>query len=574
MAMFLGFGSLGVGSLLVRPWVVRDADVFWHLATGREMWRHGELLKTDPFSYLHAGQPWVNHEWLFQWLAWPWYQATGAPGLFLVTGVLLLLAVAATGAVAWKTGCSPSSVLGSSAVATTATVAFSQPRPTALSLVLLATVVAITPRVQSHFAQQGPMRLPLSWPAAALGVVFVFWANYHATFPLGLLACGCLLLGGWLQAGFSPATIRAGGVVLGGALALTLLNPFGWKVHFVPLKVAGSALFRSHNAEWQRPDLSPEFWPLAVMTALALLGALRGWRSHPGWVLLGLSFGVLAFQSRRLIPWFGVAAVPLMALGLELSGAWLSSRFRTRNIGEKVAPILVVLGLLYGWWVGHQLPGSITQNLGKGLRADHGAFPVAMAQRLRQLAPRGNVFNDYNHGGYLHLAVGPEWKVGMDGRNDLYGESAVRHYTALALGTIPALKEFDRFQVDAALLSWEMALADGGISMQLARDKQWACAGFDDSAILMVRRRSVDPDALAKVELRQFIPTIDWDLNLTRARTNRQLPAMRTELEALAATVPSWRGLQAAALAASALRDQAGADTHRRRLRELFPIQP
>jgi hypothetical protein len=90
----------------------------------------------------------------------------------------------------------------------------------------------------------------------------------------------------------------------------------------------------------------------------------------------------------------------------------------------------------------------------------------------------------------------------------------------------------------------------------------------------MVRRRSVDPDALAKVELRQFIPTIDWDLNLTRARTNRQLPAMRTELEALAATVPSWRGLQAAALAASALRDQAGADTHRRRLRELFPIQP
>ena len=42
----------------------QDADMWWHLAAGKEMVNQGKILTTDIFSYTHNGENWTNAFWL------------------------------------------------------------------------------------------------------------------------------------------------------------------------------------------------------------------------------------------------------------------------------------------------------------------------------------------------------------------------------------------------------------------------------------------------------------------------------------------------------------------------------
>ncbi|HEU4402107.1 MAG TPA: hypothetical protein VFT43_08375, partial [Candidatus Polarisedimenticolia bacterium] len=48
---------------------IRSYDYWWHLATGRLILERHAVPHADPFSFTAAGRPWIDHEWLFQVLA-------------------------------------------------------------------------------------------------------------------------------------------------------------------------------------------------------------------------------------------------------------------------------------------------------------------------------------------------------------------------------------------------------------------------------------------------------------------------------------------------------------------------
>jgi len=61
------------------------SDLWWHLASGRELWKRGPFaLSADPFSYTFGGREWMNHEWLWDVLYWPLIVGQGAE---LTTGI-------------------------------------------------------------------------------------------------------------------------------------------------------------------------------------------------------------------------------------------------------------------------------------------------------------------------------------------------------------------------------------------------------------------------------------------------------------------------------------------------------
>src|SRR4029077_5220616 len=68
-----------------------DADVWWHLASGRWMWEHHAILRNDPFSYTVFGHAWIDHEWLFQILLYAAYQVARIPGILIFKGTFLTL---------------------------------------------------------------------------------------------------------------------------------------------------------------------------------------------------------------------------------------------------------------------------------------------------------------------------------------------------------------------------------------------------------------------------------------------------------------------------------------------------
>ena len=79
---------------MIRVASIRDhfeADLWWHLASGRWMWDHLRILRLDPFSYTVAGHAWHDHEWLFQVLIYPLYSTFQMHGVLLFKAGLLIV---------------------------------------------------------------------------------------------------------------------------------------------------------------------------------------------------------------------------------------------------------------------------------------------------------------------------------------------------------------------------------------------------------------------------------------------------------------------------------------------------
>ena len=73
-----------------------NPDIFWHLSVGREMFASRAIPRADSLSFTLAGAPWVDFEWGFQALCYPFYAAAGFAGLLALRlalwgGLLALL---------------------------------------------------------------------------------------------------------------------------------------------------------------------------------------------------------------------------------------------------------------------------------------------------------------------------------------------------------------------------------------------------------------------------------------------------------------------------------------------------
>jgi hypothetical protein len=60
-----------------------QADTWWQLRAGEEIWKAGRVILVDQFSHTVNGQPWPDHEWLTQVLFFGLYAGGGMP---LLTG--------------------------------------------------------------------------------------------------------------------------------------------------------------------------------------------------------------------------------------------------------------------------------------------------------------------------------------------------------------------------------------------------------------------------------------------------------------------------------------------------------
>ena len=70
---------------------VLSPDVWWHLSAGRWIWAHASVPVADAFSFTREGTPWIDFEWAFQLLLYP-FSFLGDWGLWAAKALLLLLA--------------------------------------------------------------------------------------------------------------------------------------------------------------------------------------------------------------------------------------------------------------------------------------------------------------------------------------------------------------------------------------------------------------------------------------------------------------------------------------------------
>ena len=496
--------GLLVVALTLAP--IGNNDLFLHLVTGQVVLERHEVPRTDDYSALARGRPYVAHEWLAAVLFRLVQRAGSGEGF----DRLVLAKVALSLALAWlllraarHAGASRPVALAGLAWVLCLAAARLQERPHLFAYLLLAAFVLVLARRRRRLAagrsDRGLFLLPL---------LQVLWANLHGSFLLGpaivlLAAAGSAferLLPGRSSAARDEGATRAETLRLA-ALALVLVplclvNPYGVDLLRFPFALTGSR-FMKQIYEWLPPYdeafrgtyMARLYVIWAAVSAAVWIASLarprRLPRGAPFHLLLFASFLALSLRMNRSVTDFALATLPgTTAMWSALLARRALARAPRPAFG-RAAPLVLggVLLAAAAWFAhfGYPYSPATVRRPGIGLAA---AIPVRAVDYLAREHLDGACFNTYSAGAYLVYRLWPALRVGMDSRNDVYGEELYAEYER-ALGDPAALAAMlSRIGASFIFLEWaEQGMAAAGRTVR-GLDPPWPPVYFDDRAVI------------------------------------------------------------------------------------------
>lgn len=446
--------------------------MWWHLSAGRWMLAHASIPSADAFSFTRAGAPWIDFEWGFQLLLYP-FGLLGDRGLWAAKALLLGLAFWPIDGHLRDRGVSPLARAVGASLWAAAILPKADLRADLISA--------------AFFAWQ--LRRLVSGRASFLAGfgAFALWANLHAGFALGLA-----LYPAWalvLRASRRELPPDFAAEACGAALG-ALLNPYGLALAGVFMAHALDPV-RAGVSEWGPFSLRYPFqWPIA---ALFVPGAWVAWRSRRGepglaWAALALTAATL-FSSRFNVYW-PAAAVPLLAAAVPPRAT------------------LLVLSLLFAAGT-HAVRWGLPY---QDLFVARGAVDFVVSERAALGGLR--LFNMYEWGGYLGWRLGPEGRVFGDGRYLFHGQLGELQDALTGAGAMAAFVERNR--LDALLIKnfpdrlSGVRLYPDGTSRTMSRPwyltllprERWALVWWDPQALLFVDRAKAPAAWVAANEYR------------------------------------------------------------------------
>ncbi|MBX7102442.1 MAG: hypothetical protein K1X57_00070 [Gemmataceae bacterium] len=372
--------------------VVRNADVWQHLATGRLI-SQGELaFGSDPYCFTTADQTWVNHAWGFDLGTFFIFDRTGASGIVLTRATIALVFAFAI-MLAGRKGSGlalPATAAAVAVIAVNARLPFFQ--PALVSYALMAVLVAWLLRSESW---------PVWVSATGVFLIHAHWVNHDAWFILGPVAVFALAVGSVVESRGSAGRWL---LLILAALAGTICNPWHIRAWTVPDELApmffdpaaridrmfepyfASPLDGSYST---RSGYAPAwaFYSLLVLGIISFSASFREirWSRLTLWVLLA----GLAIWRSRLVPFFAAGATPLMVLNFQDTWAVTPHTPNRRQVGlfARAGASLAVLGLAaMAWpgWLGPR-PSDPTRAARVGLRMEVDPGVVSVAGELAKV---------------------------------------------------------------------------------------------------------------------------------------------------------------------------------------------
>ena len=465
--------------LRVRP--LGAPDTWWHLNVGRIVLETGRRRFPDRMA-IEVKEQFVAGEWGFDVLAWSVYELAGPDGLV----ALAAGAAAVSCLLVWRlakdlTPLRPWTALAITGAVVAATSWRFFPRPHVLFLCFLPAALILARR-----AARAPSRAErLRWLAGLLGLCGL-WAQCH---PSVIIAPAVVGLAGlpWVLGRMEPGEglLRLHRDLWWALLLLCLLpltSPYGLGLFDQVLGHSGTNSV-AHIGEMQ-PLAWSEFWPptsssLLVVEGLllaAVLGMARRKRVPVGPLLLGFFGLLMTLNTHRFRAAWAILLVPLVADVVRV-------RWETRR--HKLASLVLCAAFLLsaaeGWNPGG--PGESWQAI------DRSWVPEGLGDALDRLDVRGDVFNDYDAGGYIGFRRLDRVRVFIDGRTPPYFTDD--HFWAARLAQQePSL--FERLDGQHRF-SAAIVPRDAPLCSALDGHDGWSPAWFDGDRALFVRPDAAPP---------------------------------------------------------------------------------
>ena len=387
---------------------VRDSDVFWHLATGRDILASGPR-QTDHFSWTASGTPLSVDQWLGQVAWYAAYRLDEWRGIVALRSlaVFALVALIAGEAIARRPSRPIVGVIAAlPAIAITRFVWVE--RPELFGFVCFAALLPLLRR-----AREGSDRALV----AAVGLL-VLWANLHGSFALGVALAVLVAIEGALR---DPSRRRGYVALALGSLVAAIATPAGVGTLIAP----GSHLLHPPREilEWSVPDplsVPGGIWALTLAAVFAT--ALVAPRPRPTDALVLVPVALLSMTAARHMPLLCIAAAPYLAdRAPEAIAAVLG---RTMSVSPSARSLPRAAGLVSAVISATLLAGSALTAPGD---PDLGGYPVAALMAL----PKGpGLLNSYDWGGWL-IWYAPDTPVFVDGRLTPYVPLVLDDYRAI-----------------------------------------------------------------------------------------------------------------------------------------------
>jgi len=480
---------LVVGALVVVLCVIvrrgGDPDIFWHLATGRWMVEHHQLVTHDLFTYTVAGKPWIDAEYATEVVAYALFKVGGLTLVSLAFGAVIFVGFI----LIWRrvrlemaTPVITAVVIG---IAGLAGAAVWGPRPQMITFTFTCLEVFWLDRYL-----RGRSRAIYSLP-----MVMVVWANLHGGFLFGL---GLVAVGAFVEATHWARRIdgtihkrrtRNLLLVFVGCCIAAGVNPHGFNLYSDVIQPQFSAEQQSFIAEWQSPNFHVlEERGLEVLLLLVPIAFVL--RRPSLWdVCLTVVVTVAALTAVRHAALFVAAETPLIIWSLSSGwerasparrvAAWMAPKSKVLLRGSAALLIVAALGTAL----------FVRSTLADQTAATAANFPVGASDWLAAHPNVGTrMFNQYAWGGYLIYRFYPE----ANRRVFSFGEA-----TLLGRGLMQQMSDVETGQPD-----WQRTLARYGVDYvidvpsapevdALSVDPAWTKVYDDGLAVIVVKKSAL-----------------------------------------------------------------------------------
>jgi tetratricopeptide (TPR) repeat protein len=552
---------------------VTDPDTGWQLASGRYIVQHRSIPSTDVLSYTARGQPWI----------YPPLAEVFLYGLYVVGGFAALSwlnSLACAGTVALGLSAESGlaaillSILGIPSIA-----ARTAPRADLFTTVLFAAMLAVLWR---HFRgtqgalgseinkdtknHEGPPAVGSGWSSGNLWLIpllMLIWVNAHPGFVAGLalLAAYVVLeLGEFPFSGRRPlaaARLKRAAPWLAAALPITLCNPWGWKIYATIFRQEqAQGVHENLIAEWRGTSLSLDtisqalhwrnpgssYWWLLLAALIAVVVALK--RKQFAAAVLLAGFEYLSLRNLRFQALFAVVAI--VVASPFLSG-WFKQREahseanskvrgrppatkRKRESNEGAAstmwPAFVLIGIcavlifVHGYDLiserAYIAAGDPTL-FGTGMSS---WFPQRAADFILRENLPGNIFHEYNMGGYLSFRLGPRYPDYIDGRAIPFADLMFEQRKVMKQSPDSSAwhQEADRWGINVLIFNLARYWGLGSTRVQqFCASQDWKPVYLDEEGAVFLRNRPENAGLIQRLQIDcqkvQFEPPVSLTAN-------------------------------------------------------------
>ena len=513
------FGILVVSANLE----IKDLDLWLHLAMGKFITLHRYVPDVDVLSCSIQGTPWVNHEWLFQVIAYNIFNAWGTEGLITMQVII----VAVTMILLLCLGYDKKRQLLTTVILFLVYMIFQQRftiRPDLYSLLFFTVYIFIL-----------SLHIDKKWATPVLFMVQILWSNMHGFFFFGPLFILIGIVSEWIRRHSTlPFEWNESGRLTDNeysrikkifffVILACLFNPLFVKGAWYPIGVFFSLsgenkIFFDYIQELKQPIAwgtlfsQDHYLYYKTMIFLSFISfILNRRRIDISALLFWLVFLFFSLKAVRNTPFFAFAAYLVIVTNLYNINFddIVPIRF-TKKKFQYLTTILLKLLFLF-WVFGYYQAISMRSYYDfekYELKSEFGgitqrSYADKAVDFLVENKVKGNFFNDFNSGAYLLGRTFPDIKVFIDGRTEVYGGTFFKRYQAIfEHGNEELFEEaVQKHQITGVLLNSSRQFIPKKILKYLYEHEDWCAVYFNYDAVIFLKDIDPNKDLITRFEI-------------------------------------------------------------------------